>query len=332
MKKTVLTELMPGGKTKEFRFLLIAAGVFVLLIIISAIFHVSKPSGLASGHYIIAQRGPSFSYQASILDTVTFGEIFWLIILGFVSGLIGGMLGMGGGLLKVSGMYLFFGYEVILARVITLITYSCISVSAFLKYRQYNFIMWDVVKILAPTAIAGVIAGVLLGNIMNGAWIEKLLGVYAIGVAGIMVFQIYKEGKEDAKGWTMNKTAVKELSFIGVLKGFFCGLFGISGGIISVPLQQLMVKIPMKNAIANSLASAMFSATFAAFLALTTGIMSGFFKFSIPFFLTLPLIPGTIIGARIGARFTKQMNTDLLKILFSIITFVMGVRILFFTV
>lgn len=306
--------------------------VVLVVIIIAAMFHAHRPDGFASGQYVIGQRGPSFSYQPSILDTVTPWEIFWLLILGFFSGIIGGMLGMGGGLLKVSGMYLFFGYEVILARVITLITYSCISVAAFLRYRQYHLIMWDVVKILAPTAIVGVVAGVLLGNVMNSVWIEKLLGVYAIGVAGVMVFQLCKTGKQEPKEWEMNETAVNELTLIGVLKGFFCGLFGISGGIISVPLQQLMVKIPVKNAIANSLTSAMFSATFAAFLALSTGITSGFFKFSWPFFLTLPLIPGTIIGARIGARLTLQMDTTSIKIIFSIIAFAMGVRILFFTV
>ncbi len=238
---------------------------------------------------------------------------------------------MGGGLLKVSGMYLFFGYEVILARVITLMTYSCIAVSSFLKYRQFKLIAWDVVKILASAAIVGVIAGVLLGNVINSIWLEKLLGIYAIAIAVIMVVQIYKTGlAQQEEVWNYNPALANKISFIGVLKGFFCGLFGISGGIISVPLQQFLLKMPVKSAIANSLTSAMFSATFAACLALTTGMAVGFFKLSLPLFLALPLVPGTILGARIGARCTKQMNPVYLKMLFAVIALLMGVRILTF--
>lgn len=319
-----------NNKFKTSKLPIVIAAVFVVIVLM-AMFHSPRPETLLPDIYIIDQSTQPFTYQPLILESVTFIEIFWLLILGFISGIIGGMLGMGGGLLKVSGLYLFFGYEVILARAITLITYSCISVSAFLKYRQFKLITWDVVKILASAAIVGVVAGVLLGNVINSIWLEKLLGIYAIAIAVIMVAQIYKTGIAQQEGaWNYNPALDNKISFIGVLKGFFCGLFGISGGIISVPLQQFLLKIPVKNAIANSLTSAMFSATFAACLALTTGMAVGFFKLSLPLFLALPLVPGTILGARIGARCTKQMNPVYLKMLFAVIALLMGVGILTF--
>lgn len=319
-----------NNKTESSKLPIVIAAVLIA-IILSAIFYSHRPEALVAGRYVIDQNTQPFSYRPLIVESVTFWEIFWLLILGFISGIIGGMLGMGGGLLKVSGMYLFFGYEVILARVIALITYSCISMSAFFKYRQFKLIIWDVVKILASAAIVGVIAGVLLGNVINNLWLEKLLGIYTVVIAVIMIGQICKTGKtQEEEVWKYDPAFANKISFIGVLKGFFCGLFGISGGIISVPLQQFLVKIPVKNAIANSLTSAMFSATFAAFLALATGIAAGFFKISLPLFLALPLVPGTIVGARIGARFTRRMNTVYLKMLFVVMALLMGVRILTF--
>ncbi len=307
----------------------ITIAVVLIAIAISAIFHFHRPEALVAGGYVIDRQAQPFTYQPLLVESVTFWEVFWLLILGFVSGIIGGMLGMGGGLLKVSGMYLFFGYEVILARVITLLTYSCISISSFFKYREFKLIIWDVVKILASSAIVGVIAGVLLGNIINSVWLEKLLGIYAVCVAVAMVFQA-RSGSAETKAWNYKAAFADKISFIGVLKGFFCGLFGISGGIISVPLQQFLLKMPVKNSIANSLTSAMFSATFAASLALVTGIAAGFFKPSLPLFLALPLVPGTIIGARIGAGITKRMDTVYIKMIFSLIALIMGLRILFF--
>lgn len=324
-----MLESMNSKRIKMLRLPIVIAAVFIVIVTL-AIFHSHRSETLAAGRYIVDQGTQPFTYQPLILESITFGEIFWLLILGFISGIIGGMLGMGGGLLKVSGMYLFFGYEVILARVIALMTYSCISVSAFLKYRHFKLILWDVVRILVVSAIVGVIAGVLLGNVINSVWLEKFLGIYAVCIAGAIMFQICKGDKEQQGTWNYNPALANKISFIGVLKGFFCGLFGISGGIISVPLQQLMLKIPVKNAIANSLTSAMFSATFAAVLALTTGISSGFFKPSLPLLLALPLIPGTILGARLGANFTRQMDTVYIKMLFAIIALLMGLRILFF--
>lgn len=306
--------------------------IIVVVLIIFAMFYSHNPSTLASGTYVIDYpMTQPFTYQHSPLESINLSEIFWLFVLGFFSGIVGGMLGMGGGLLKVSGMFLFFGYEVILARVVALITYSGIAVTAFFKYRNFNFIMWDVVKVLATSAIVGVIVGVFLGNVINSVWIEKLLGIYAISIAVTLVLQIYKTGRAQTSGtWKYKPSFVNKLSVIGILKGFSCGLFGISGGIISVPLQQIMLKIPVKNSIANSLTSAMFSATFAAFLALTTGIASGFFKLSLPLILALPLIPGTIIGAKIGANITKKLDPFYIKICFAVVALIMGLRILFF--
>jgi len=316
----------------KFSTLYIAIAFVIVSLIIFAMFFSQGSQQAVRGTYVIDHKAQAYTYHSSPLESITLLEIFCLFILGFISGIIGGMLGMGGGLLKVSGMFLFFGYEVILARVIALITYSCIAITAFFKYRDYNFIIWEVTKILAVSAILGVVAGVLLGNVINSFWIEKLLGLYAIIIAGTIMIQSYKTGKVKRKeDWKYKSSFANKISIIGILKGFFCGLFGISGGIISVPLQQLILKIPVKNSIANSLASAMFSATFAAFLALSTGIASGFFKISLPLLLTLPLIPGTIIGARIGARITKNIDTYYIKLLFSLVALIMGFRILIFS-
>ena len=62
-------------------------------------------------------------YKAvNIGEGITFFDIFYLIVIGFISGTIGGMLGMGGGVLKVSNLHLLFGYEMIFARAVSLLS------------------------------------------------------------------------------------------------------------------------------------------------------------------------------------------------------------------
>ncbi len=96
-----------NNKFKTSKLPIVIAAVFVVIVLM-AMFHSQRPETLLPDRYIIDQSTQPFTYQPLILESVTFIEIFWLLILGFISGIIGGMLGMGGGLLKVSGLYLFF--------------------------------------------------------------------------------------------------------------------------------------------------------------------------------------------------------------------------------
>ena len=144
-------------KTEWIKF---AAVLFVLIIIVTGLI-----SGQHGGGKGVGQTG---YFNALVFGNITYLEALNLLLLGFISGVVGGMLGMGGGVLKVVNLHLFLGFDILFARIVSLISYSVISISAFLNYKKYNLILWDVAKMLIPSSILGVLLGVIIGN-----WLYK---------------------------------------------------------------------------------------------------------------------------------------------------------------
>ena len=269
-------------------------------------------------------------YKAvNIGEGITFFDIFYLIVIGFISGTIGGMLGMGGGVLKVSNLHLLFGYEMIFARAVSLLSYVAISISAYFRYKKYNFILWNVVKMLIPSAILGALIGVILGNIFNERIIEIFLGLYAL-FSGIIVLnhiwtEPFEKEIEELPKEAINETAV---SAIGMGMGFISSIIGISGGVLSTPLQESILKIPLKNAIANSVTAAIFCSFTASVLIIWTALHNGYFSISKVLLVTLCLIPGNIAGGQVGSYLTKRLSLIYIRVLFAIMAFIIGFIIL----
>ena len=113
-----------------------------------------------------------------------------LLSLGLISGISGGMMTMGGGIIKVTGLLLFFGYGMLLIRPVAYITNIFLYGAAVLRYRHYKLIMWDSVRGLIPWAMAGVVLGYFIGNVMGTLFIHYLLGVFAALVGIRMLVEI----------------------------------------------------------------------------------------------------------------------------------------------
>ena len=260
---------------------------------------------------------------------ITYIDILYLIILGFISGVVGGMLGMGGGVLKVSNLHLLFGYEMVFARAVSLLSYVVISISAFFRYRRYNLILWNVVKMLVPSAILGALIGVILGNYFSERLIEILLGLYALFSGIVVLNQVWTKPFEKEIE-LLPKEAINEaaVSGIGIGMGFMSSIIGISGGVLSTPLQQSILKIPLKNSIANSVTTAIFCSFTASVLIMWTSLHSGYFTFSKVLLTTLCLIPGNIIGGQVGSYLTIRLSINYVRVSFAIVAFIIGFKIL----
>ncbi len=304
------------------RWVELGTAIFIVVIVLLALF-----SGQKDGFEPV--KFYNHYKDVNLGGDITFLDILYLIVIGFISGPIGGMLGMGGGVLKVSNLHLLFGYEMVFARAVSLLSYVAISISAFFRYRRYNFILWNIVKFLIPSSILGALIGVILGNIFNERIIENFLGLYAL-FSGILVLNhiwtepFENEIKEFPKE-AINETAV---SGIGIGMGFISSIIGISGGVLSTPLQESILKIPLKNAIANSVTTAIFCSFTASVLIIWTSLHSGYFSISKVFLVTLCLIPGNIAGGQVGSYLTKRLSLNYIRVLFANIAFIIGFKIL----
>jgi hypothetical protein len=108
-----------------------------------------------------------------------------------------------------------------------------------------------------------------------------------------------------------------------------CGLLGISGGVIMLPMQQVLLRIPARNAVANSIVVSASITSLGSVVAVVSGVSRGDFLLTDVVFASLCIGGGAVVGAQLGARLTIRTPVLYLKMMFVCITFAAGLMILF---
>lgn len=273
-------------------------------------------------------------------------NILGLLVIGLVSGTFGGMLGMGGGVLKMSFLLLFFGFHTGVSRFAALLSYFIVAAGASYRYLKLNYVMMEAVKILIPSSIAGIVLGALIGHSLPRDILTLILGIFLLFITVVMVRRIIShfqcrialqggQGQEEelAQRWSSGNSLPSKAKWILALCGFpggvFSAMLGISGGIVSNPLQQLLASIPIKNAVANTLLKATFTVPFACLMIMVMGVRSGQFDCWTPLLVALCIAPGSIVGSQLGPALTRRMSPLVAHALFGVVCFFMAVSLLF---
>ncbi len=279
----------------------------------------------------------------------TIEAIMGLGLLGLFSGLVGGFMTMGGGIILVSGMFLFFGYGMLLIRPVAFVTNVFTYGASSWKNWQAGFVQWELVKQLLPWALVGAIAGYFIGTALNDEWIGYLLGTFALVMGGKTLHEIFNQREEYELELTADGDALLEQqetsdiesalnnnetarhAVLGLPMGLLSGLLGISGGVVQVPLMRYLEKQRWKNAIANSSIMVFAASSVAAVTALVHGTVIGAYDITQPLGLALVLIPTSYLGGVLGARWLKMVSVDGLKWLYAGLMLVIGVKMLILT-
>lgn len=283
-----------------------------------------------------------------------------LALLGLVAGVVGGMMTMGGGIIMVTGMFVFFGYGMFLIRPVAFITNVFTYGASSLLNRSSGLVMWGKVKSLTPWAIAGVLLGYALGSSLNDKLIGYMLGVFALLMASKVLHELYHKIEDvavvyHATGSAESQSGRKQIpmddlldtfddksasrqstgkdliqnGLLGLPMGLMSGLLGISGGVIEVPLQRYIAGISLHNAIANSSVLVLWTSLSAAIVSLLHGTAIGAFEWQTPIGLALIMIPSSYLGGMLGARLLKHVSVDLLNWIYASLMLLVGVKMLF---
>ena len=290
-----------------------------------------------------------------------------LVLLGLAAGITGGMITMGGGIILVSGMFIFFGYGMHLIRPVAFITNVFTYGAASLRNKSAGLVMWDKVKGLVPWAVVGVIVGYLIGSKLDDQVVGYMLGLFALLMAAKTLHEIFQGEEEqeiiystdgsresevdtsetaaydsveammesmDAetsrdKGISRGRSALLENGILGIPMGLVSGILGISGGVVEVPLQRHFAKISLHNAIANSSVMVFWASLAAAVVSLVHGSTIGAFEWQTPLGIALIMIPSSYIGGMLGAKMLRHIQVDKLKWIYVALMLVVGIRMLF---
>jgi len=116
-------------------------------------------------------------------------DILGLALLALIAGIVGGMMTMGGGVIQVVGMLTLFGYGMYLIRPIAYLTNILVYGAAALRNNKRDLLHWESLRGALPWALAGVIAGYFIGNLIDDRGIGYILGIFALVMGLKVIFE-----------------------------------------------------------------------------------------------------------------------------------------------
>jgi uncharacterized protein len=272
-------------------------------------------------------------------------EIFFLIAFGIFIGTVGSMLGIGGGFFIVALLVLSFKIPIHSAVAISLITIVATSGSAMaLKIKR------GLVNIRLGTILdISTVSGALIGSIVATSLSDRTLKIIFSSVLVVVSYMMFKKGYVNLKhhfsqnGKTKIRTAktmgefygefyddnlkqtvsynpkkIPFVFFMSTLAGCISGMLGTGGGIVKVPILNIVSKMPIKASTATS--------NF--MIGVTTSISAiVYFKYGIQYpNIIASLIVGILVGTQIGTRILFKIKAELLHIFFSLILIFAAVK------
>jgi uncharacterized membrane protein YfcA len=275
-----------------------------------------------------------------VLDLALY-YILLILIASVFAGIIGSMAGLGGGVLIVPFLTLYFHVPVSLAigaSIVSVIATSSGSASAYVKDRISNI---RVGTFLVLFTTSGAIAGAFLEHYTPKNVIYLVFGVVLLISVLPLIRKIGMANQGDVKNDPIasrlslnshypsfelrkevdyNVTGVKSGSAMMLVAGVLSGLLGIGSGVFKVIAMDTLMKLPIK--VSTTTSNFMIGMTAAA----SAGIY--FFNGDVNPFIAAPVALGVLIGAVTGSRLLVKSKSSTIRILFAVIIVVVAVEML----
>lgn len=261
-------------------------------------------------------------------------ELVLRTLLGVIAGLVGGLAGLGGSIIMLPALAVFWGYddEARTRHHVYMAAAMCVNVvvalSSSVKHTKKGAARRDVLVALVPAMTAGMALGVLASGQTPGRWALVSFAVF------IWIYCLYNivttikripDPPDDAPSppaWSM--------AAIGLGVGAVSGYLGIGGGILLVPLLRFS-GLPLRHAIAGSAGVMWISSIIGATLKLWSlpGIedASGTpLRILDAVWFALPMGAGALVGAYLGAMLAHALRLPHLKLAIALILALASVR------
>ena len=256
-----------------------------------------------------------------------------LLAAGAAAGLFGSLLGLGGGILIVPMLTLGFGVPLREAVAISLVCVIVTSSALAGVYLQRHVANLRLGMVLELFTASGALVGGLVAFLIDERVLAGLFSALMVWVLASMVRRREQPGTVSADPGAApipDPAPADDQSFaarlsgpgyrvgqfpLGIAGSLFAGLvsalLGVGGGIVKVPVMNLVMGVPLKVATATSNMMIGITATSSAVIYLLRG--------GIDPYLAGPTALGVFIGASIGSRVAGRIHVTLLRWLFVVV-------------
>jgi uncharacterized membrane protein YfcA len=259
--------------------------------------------------------------------------ILELAMLGLCTGVLAGLLGIGGGMIMVpfitiilSGRGVAPNLAVKMAIATSMATILFTSISSVRAHHKRGAVRWDLVKRLAPGIIlGGAVASFGVFAVLKGSWLALVFAAFVSFSATQMFLNKKPAPTRQVPGTT-------GLIGAGSVIGFLSGLVGAGGGFVSVPFMT-WCNVAIHNAVATSAALG-----FPIALANVVGyVISGQSVQNLPphsvGYIWLPALAViascSVLTAPLGARLAHKLPVKQLKRVFASILYLLALYMLY---
>ena len=259
--------------------------------------------------------------------------VFMLLFLGFLSGMLSSITGIGGGVFFVSIITLLFLIPINKAVDTSTFIILFSSLAGFITYLRQKRTNIKLSLFFSIFSIFGsFLATVLFSFVTIDNYILKMLFAVTLLVAGSnMIYRTIK---------TRNMNEIQEVNYVDfsltnqdhkvsfkkaiplfMLAGFVANFLGIGGGIINTPSLHIILNFPIHNSTAISTSIIFFTAIYNTVIKSLTG--------QIDYVIGLLIAIGSILGSILGAKISKKMPKTYLQLLVSVVLISLAIRMFF---
>jgi hypothetical protein len=208
----------------------------------------------------------------------------WIIAcvatIGLFAGVVGGMTGIGGSLIMIPGLVMLFGQGAgrpgaagefapmnqHLYQAAAMIVNVFVAIPATVRHVQAGAIVGAVLRWMIPSSFAAILLGVWASNARwfeqdNGLGVSgpvllgRVLAAFMFYTAAMNLKRMFRPARATDEPVDLSHVTPMRCAAVGGATGFVGGLLGLGGGGVAVPLQQVLLKLRLRNCIANSAAS-----------------------------------------------------------------------------
>lgn len=260
-------------------------------------------------------------------------EILIFLVIGFISGFLAGLLGIGGGIIIVPGLlatfYLFHEFIEKSMEFSVATSLACICLAAayasWLHHRR-DAVVWSMVRMVSFGIFFGVIFGVIATHYLPNKLLVKFFGVFAAGMGIYYLFQ--KEHHQLKTSYNLSQYRF----YLGIFIGMLSNLLGIGGGVMAFPL-YLHCGLNITQSIGTSSLTTFVTAFLGTIGYMMIGWNSTDLQWTVgyvylPAFLSITF--GIIIMTPIGVRYAHQLSSFHLKKVFGGVLLAIAAWMIFF--
>lgn len=261
--------------------------------------------------------------------------IITLAVVGLMAGTLGGMLGVGGSVIMIPAMAMVFGqteqFNQHLYQAAAMIVNVCVVVPAAVSHYRAGAVVSAALVRMIPTALVMILVGVWISdlpvfeggpdNVQGPIMLGRVLAVFLLYVIAVNIRRLFHKPRDPSGPVDCTFVTWPRATAAATVIGVVAGLTGVGGGGIAVPLQQMLMKLRLRNCIATSAALICVTAGFGALYKNFT-LAEHHLDYRNSLMIAALLAPTAFIGGFLGARLTHVLPIRVVRVVFILLMIV----------